>query len=227
MAAAEALLDEDEFTLTQEQEKGLAADPRLYSLAFLLLNRIPLALVMKGFRMDKELAERLLLRLDRLKFMELRSDMKFRALVPGNFRWRKDGPIASAKSERSVVVNRVLTHARSSDVFQFEGFLFGAQLSLAVYRDTAGHHIAGVATYGTLVAPCVQEQVRSALVIGHINRTMDHMHVRGPVLKQWYRALKAQIIELVFPEFPDFPRLQPRGHRLRRVHLGMIRERHP
>ena len=73
--------------LTPDQEAALVADTRLLLMAYLVIN---------GWRLDEideRDAERLLIRLSKIRLIELLPFNRFRLRTSRNFTWRPDGPV--------------------------------------------------------------------------------------------------------------------------------------
>ena len=81
----------DEMTL--EQEKALAADSRLLGVFYLLFNDWQPATIQERYALSKPEVLKLVLRLEKLKLLELLPRDKVRLKVPKTLRLRRDGPI--------------------------------------------------------------------------------------------------------------------------------------
>lgn len=86
--------------LTEEQERALVANPKLLLLMYLVLNGAEPFEICETYRVTPSEAQRLLLRLDKLKIIELRPFNRIKLLTARNFDWRKDGPVARLFRER-------------------------------------------------------------------------------------------------------------------------------
>src|ERR1700734_2091563 len=81
----------NQLSVTQEQE--IVADPRLFLVTWLVLNRTPFEEIVRHYRFtDRELL-RYFIRLDRLKVIELQPGNRVRLLVSRRFSWRAGGPV--------------------------------------------------------------------------------------------------------------------------------------
>ena len=81
----------NQLTVTQEQE--IVADPPLFFVTWLVLNRTPFEEIVRHYRFaDRELL-RYFIKLDRLKVIELQPGNKVRLLVSSRFSWRAGGPV--------------------------------------------------------------------------------------------------------------------------------------
>lgn len=79
--------------LTVEQEKTLSDNPKLLVFFYLLLNgRTPDSIV-SDYKIDEKESLGFLLKLDKLKLIELYPGNKVRLLTQKNIIWRKNGPI--------------------------------------------------------------------------------------------------------------------------------------
>lgn len=86
--------------LTLEQERALVADPKLLLMTYMLLNGAEIDEVCRDYRISSAEAQRLLVRLDRLRIIELRPFNTIRLLTARNFTWRPDGPIQRLFTEQ-------------------------------------------------------------------------------------------------------------------------------
>jgi AcrR family transcriptional regulator len=76
--------------LTLAQEKELVANPRLLFIAWLVLIRTPIEEIPRLYRFT---AQHALIRLDRLKVIELLPANRVRLLISRQFSWRVGGPV--------------------------------------------------------------------------------------------------------------------------------------
>jgi DNA-binding Xre family transcriptional regulator len=88
--------------LTEEQEAKLMADPKLFLMTYLMLNRWTTADIQRVYEFSADEIDQLLLRLDELKIVDLRLGRRVRYLLTRSFAWRRDGPI-QAFIERSIL----------------------------------------------------------------------------------------------------------------------------
>lgn len=79
--------------LTLAQEKEIIGDERLLVVAVAALNLIPLEQIVATYRLTEAQALGYLLRLDRIGFLILRPNNKYRLLVARTFSWIPNGPI--------------------------------------------------------------------------------------------------------------------------------------
>lgn len=79
--------------LTPEQEKEIVANKKLFLVAVCALNHVTFDQVVATYAIPKAECIQLLMRLDRLKFIELQPNNRIRLLVSRSFSWRPDGPI--------------------------------------------------------------------------------------------------------------------------------------
>lgn len=79
--------------LTYEQESEFVANPRLMLVALLALNYWKFEEILARYDLSPAECIRLLARLDRLKFIELLPNNRYRLLVSQAFSWIPDGPI--------------------------------------------------------------------------------------------------------------------------------------
>lgn len=79
--------------LTEEQEQMLVSNPKLLLVAFLLLNHWTADRITDAYDIDELELVRLLVKLDRLKIIDLLPDNRVRVRLSRTFSWRKSGPI--------------------------------------------------------------------------------------------------------------------------------------
>ena len=79
--------------LTLEQERAVVADPRLLLCAICVLSQWTLEQIVATYTLSKPQAVAGLLALDRLGFIELRANNRYRLKVDKTFRWRPQGPV--------------------------------------------------------------------------------------------------------------------------------------
>jgi transcriptional regulator with XRE-family HTH domain len=91
MARARERPTTNQLTLAQEQE--LVADPKLFLVAWLVINRTPLADIANSYRFTEREVVRHFIKLDRLKVIELQPGNRVRLLVSRHFSWRAGGPV--------------------------------------------------------------------------------------------------------------------------------------
>ena len=79
--------------LTPEQEKEIVRDRKLFLVAVCVLNQLTLEQIVDTYTVSKTECIQLLLKLDRIKFLELLPNNQIKLLVARTFSWRPDGPI--------------------------------------------------------------------------------------------------------------------------------------
>jgi AcrR family transcriptional regulator len=79
--------------LTAAQESELIADPKLLFMTWLVLIRTPFEEMVQGYKFTEREALQYLIRLDRLKVIELQPGNRVRLLVSRHFSWRTGGPV--------------------------------------------------------------------------------------------------------------------------------------
>jgi DNA-binding Xre family transcriptional regulator len=79
--------------LTPDQEAALAADTRLLLMAYLVIHGWQLDEIVAEYDIDERDAERLLIRLSKIKLIELLPFNRFKLRTARNFTWRPDGPV--------------------------------------------------------------------------------------------------------------------------------------
>jgi DNA-binding Xre family transcriptional regulator len=79
--------------LTHEQEREIVADKQLFLVAVCVLNQVSFEQIVAAYDISRAECTKLLLRLDRLKFIELQPGNRVKLLVSQAFSWLPDGPI--------------------------------------------------------------------------------------------------------------------------------------
>jgi len=89
--AADRTAPSNQLTLAQESE--LVSDPKLLFMTWLVLIRTPFEEVVRDYHFTEREALRYLIKLDRLKVIELQPGNRVRLLVSRHFSWRPGGPV--------------------------------------------------------------------------------------------------------------------------------------
>ena len=79
--------------LTSEQESEIVSDPKLLLVAVHALNHWAMEEIVDRYTISKTECIRLLVRLDRLRIIDLLPNNRIRVIVGRNFSWRPDGPL--------------------------------------------------------------------------------------------------------------------------------------
>jgi AcrR family transcriptional regulator len=79
--------------LTLAQETEIVSDLKLLLVTWLVLIRTPFEEIIEGYRFTEREALQYLIRLDRLKVIELQPGNRVRLLVSRHFSWRPGGPV--------------------------------------------------------------------------------------------------------------------------------------
>jgi predicted transcriptional regulator len=118
--------------LTYQQEKEIVADKKLFLVAVCALNHATFDQIVATYDISAAECTRLLLRLDRLKFIELQPNNRIKLLVSRTFAWLPDGPIQRFFKEQAhheffrsrfegneefmLVVNGMLARSSSAEI---------------------------------------------------------------------------------------------------------------
>lgn len=105
--------------LTPDQEEALIADPKLLLVAFLIVHGWRLDEIVREYEIEEAEAERLLIRLSRVKLIELLPFNRFKLRTARNFTWRPNGPVRRFFEEQ---VQREFLHddfAQDQSKFRF------------------------------------------------------------------------------------------------------------
>jgi transcriptional regulator with XRE-family HTH domain len=81
----------NQLTLAQEQE--IVSDPKLFLIAWLVINRVPLEEIVRSYKFSEREVLRFFYKLDQLKVIELQPGNRVRLLVSRHFSWRAGGPV--------------------------------------------------------------------------------------------------------------------------------------
>jgi len=119
----------NQLTLAQEQE--IVADPKLFLIAWLVINRTPLAEIAASYRLTEREVLRYFIKLDRLKVIELQPGNHVRLLVNRHFSWRSGGPV------QRHIHDKLLREFTSSHFIgpQEEFFFHGGEVSDVGFDD--------------------------------------------------------------------------------------------
>jgi DNA-binding Xre family transcriptional regulator len=79
--------------LTLAQEQQIVADPKLFFITWMTLNRAPVEEIARDFLFNEREVFKYLVRLDKLKVIELLPGSRTKLLVSRHFSWRPDGPV--------------------------------------------------------------------------------------------------------------------------------------
>jgi hypothetical protein len=79
--------------LTMEQEREIVGNPKLFLVAVCALNHMTLEQIMEIYDLSKSECIQLLLKLDRIRFLELLPRNRIRLKVARTFSWLPNGPI--------------------------------------------------------------------------------------------------------------------------------------
>jgi AcrR family transcriptional regulator len=108
--------------LTVAQEKDIVADPRLLFITWLVVvNRATLEDIVRDYRFTEREVLRYLIRLDRLKIIELQPHNRARPLVSRRFAWRPGGPVQRYIHDRLLREFFASRFSDSQDEFVFHG----------------------------------------------------------------------------------------------------------
>lgn len=79
--------------LTEEQEKRIVGDTKLFLVAVCVLNHLTLEQIIAVYDLTKSECIKLLLELDRIRFLQLMPNNRIKLLVTRTFSWIPNGPI--------------------------------------------------------------------------------------------------------------------------------------
>ncbi|MGC3983207.1 MAG: helix-turn-helix transcriptional regulator [Steroidobacteraceae bacterium] len=79
--------------LTIGQEQEIISDPKLFLITWLVLNRTQVDEILRDYTLTEREIQRYLIKLDRLKVIELQPMNKVKVLVSRHFGWLANGPV--------------------------------------------------------------------------------------------------------------------------------------
>jgi DNA-binding Xre family transcriptional regulator len=109
----------DQLTLSQERE--IVSDPALFLITWLLRSRASFDEIVRNYRFDPAELQRHLIRLDRLKIIELQAANRVRLLVSRRFSWRRGGPVQRYIHQRLLREFLASQFVDARDEFFFHG----------------------------------------------------------------------------------------------------------
>jgi len=107
--------------LSLAQEKEIVADPRLFLITWLVLNRTPLEHIVREYDLAERDVVRYLIRLDRLRIIDLLPGNRVKLLVDRHFTWRADGPVQAYLFEKLLREFFAARFEHPADAFFFHG----------------------------------------------------------------------------------------------------------
>ncbi len=107
--------------LTLAQERELVADPKLLFVTWLVVNRTSFDEIVRLYRFTERETLGYLLRLDRLRIIELQPANRVRLLVSRRFSWRPGGPVQRYIHERLLREFLESHFTASPEEFYFHG----------------------------------------------------------------------------------------------------------
>jgi hypothetical protein len=106
-------------TLTQEME--IVADPKLLFVTWLVFNRTQFEEIVRTYRFTDREVLRYLIKLDRLRVIELQPGNRVRLLVSRHFSWRPGGPVQKYIHQRLLREFLASHFAAADQEFFFHG----------------------------------------------------------------------------------------------------------
>lgn len=109
------------FSYTLAQEEALAAEPKLLALFDLLIGGVTLNQIKKRYNIDEKSLTSLLLKLDKLRLIELHANNKIKLVKAGEPLWNESGPLS--KKFRSQMIHEFLgSHEKKSTSFMIHDY---------------------------------------------------------------------------------------------------------
>ena len=122
----------NQLTLAQEQE--VVADSKLFLMTWLVLNRWQLDDIVRAYDFTQREALRYLIKLDRLRIIELQPGNRTRVLVSRHFAWRPGGPVHSYIHQRLIKEFMATQFEGKRDEFIFHGGVVSAAAFTQIKR---------------------------------------------------------------------------------------------
>jgi len=124
--------------LTLAQESEIVADPRLLFMTWLVLIRTPFEEMVHSYRFTEREALKYLIRLDRLKVIELQPGNRVRLLVSRHFSWRAGGPVQKYINQKLLREFFVSHFTAPNEEFFFHGGRVSQEALVRVKRALQG-----------------------------------------------------------------------------------------
>ncbi|HEV2700748.1 MAG TPA: hypothetical protein VGV09_03895, partial [Steroidobacteraceae bacterium] len=124
--------------LTHAQESEIVADLRLLFMTWLVLIRTPVEEIVKVYRFNEREVLKYLIRLDRLKVIELQPGNRVRLLVSRHFFWRPGGPVQKYIDQKLLREFFASHFTEPTDEFFFHGGRVSAQALGQIKRALQG-----------------------------------------------------------------------------------------
>jgi AcrR family transcriptional regulator len=122
----------NQLTLTQERE--IVADPKLFLVTWLVLNRVPCEEIARMYRLAEREIVHYMIRLDRLKVIELQPGNRVRLLVSRRFSWRAGGPVQRYIHEKLLREFFASAFVGPKDEFFFHGAMASQEVLAQLKR---------------------------------------------------------------------------------------------
>ncbi len=123
----------NQLTVVQEQE--IVSDPKLFLVTWLLLNRSHFEEIVRNYRFTPAELQHYLIRLDRLKVIELQPGNRARLLVSRHFTWRMGGPVQKYIHQKLLREFLASHFADSQEEFFFHGGIVTDAALLQIKRS--------------------------------------------------------------------------------------------
>jgi transcriptional regulator with XRE-family HTH domain len=107
--------------LTLAQEHELIADPALFFISWLVMNRASLEDIARDYKFSEREVLRFFIKLDEMKVIELQPGNRVRLLVSRHFSWRAGGPVQRYIHQKLLREFTASHFSAPQDVFFFHG----------------------------------------------------------------------------------------------------------
>ena len=120
--------------LTQEQEAEFVKQPKLFFLAYMLLNDFEFDEVAEYYDIEPLEGVQLLAHLDRIKFIDLLPGNRVKLLTSRNFKWRKNGDIEKVFNQQIRKEFFQSNFSRKEESLQFSGAMLSRSNILLMHK---------------------------------------------------------------------------------------------
>jgi transcriptional regulator with XRE-family HTH domain len=119
-------------SLTLEQEQTIVSDIKLLLVTYLVLNRWTFKEILENYQFSEPELIQLLVRLDRMRIIELLPENRIRLITARDFRWIKHGPIETFVMDRVKDAFLAARFDRSEEALKFVSGLLSRHSMLKI-----------------------------------------------------------------------------------------------
>lgn len=150
------------FDYENEQEVFFSKNPEYLAFFDLLIKGRTLKNIEKKYNLSPKTSTRYLLKLDKLKLIELRENNKFKILVKGEPRWKRDGPLSKRfkdsiltsffDSKNSLIENFNITEINDTDIIEIQKLIKELMIKVNQASNRAKRTNSKLKSYGLRVS---------------------------------------------------------------------------